>query len=37
MSSFKLLVVQHKPEVTKLWAFKFGLCTGRQRITSQLV
>lgn len=24
MDSFKLLVVQHKPEVTQLWAFKFG-------------
>lgn len=28
MSSSKLLAVQHKPEVTKLWAFKFGICKG---------
>lgn len=28
MGSFNLLVVQHKPEVTKLWAFKFGIRTG---------
>lgn len=37
MGSFKLLTVQQKAEVTKLWAFKFGICTGRITVGTKWV
>lgn len=32
-----VLVVQHKAEVTKLWAFRFGICTGRITVDTKAV